>query len=507
MRILVWHGWLLEGSGSNVYTARIVEAWRGQGHDVLLVAQERHPERFPFLDALADGDLSANHPLGATPAAGRATLLRPDLGGFLPVFVYDVYEGFRVETFVDLTAEDLEAYLDRNVTALRDAVARHGSEIAVAGHAVPGSLIARRAVGSIPYVAKIHGSDVEYAMRPQQRYVDLAREGLEGATVIAGASRDVLDRLIELVPTIADRVRVVPPGVEVERFHPMPRREALGRAADLLERDPALDRGRPDRLARDVAEALRLRDAQALDRLAAAYDQTAPDPSAPRRMRTLARYEGPLVGYLGKLIPQKGVHDLLAALPLVRARPRALIVGFGTFREWLEALVAALDAGDRDAVAFLSDRIPVGLSGEEVAAAAGLAERVTFTGRLDHRYAGAAAAALDVLVVPSVLEEAFGMVSLEGAAAGALPLVARHSGLAEVATALESEIERPGLLSFEPGPDAARSVARGLERLLAIPEEERRDLARRLSDHVRLRWGWRRTADLLLARGETETTA
>ena len=42
---------------------------------------------------------------------------------------------------------------------------------------------------------------------------------------------------------------------------------------------------------------------------------------------------------------------------------------------------------------------------------------------------------LDVLVVPSVMHEAFGMVAVEGAAAGALPLVARHSGLAEIGRA------------------------------------------------------------------------
>ena len=79
------------------------------------------------------------------------------------------------------------------------------------------------------------------------------------------------------------------------------------------------------------------------------------------------------------------------------------------------------------------------------------ARGVTFTGRLDHRYAPDALAAMDVQVVPSILSEAFGMVAAEGAAAGALPLVARHSGLAEVAAALESEVGRPGLFSFEPG--------------------------------------------------------
>ena len=39
----------------------------------------------------------------------------------------------------------------------------------------------------------------------------------------------------------------------------------------------------------------------------------------------------------------------------------------------------------------------------------------------------------DITVVPSVFPEAFGMVAAEAAAAGSIPLVANHSGLAEVA--------------------------------------------------------------------------
>ena len=51
MRIVQWHGWLLDGSGSNVYTARVTEEFRATGHHVLLLCQERHPERYPFVDA------------------------------------------------------------------------------------------------------------------------------------------------------------------------------------------------------------------------------------------------------------------------------------------------------------------------------------------------------------------------------------------------------------------------------------------------------------------------
>jgi glycosyltransferase involved in cell wall biosynthesis len=124
---------------------------------------------------------------------------------------------------------------------------------------------------------------------------------------------------------------------------------------------------------------------------------------------------------------------------------------------------------------------------------------VTFTGRLDHRYAPWALAAMDVLVVPSVLDEAFGMVAAEGAAAGALPLVARHSGLAEVAGALEAEVGRPGLFSFAPGPGAAGAIAAGLDRLLDLDEKERAELGDAVHAFVAQTWSWRATADRLLA--------
>src|SRR5207342_2074633 len=44
----------------------------------------------------------------------------------------------------------------------------------------------------------------------------------------------------------------------------------------------------------------------------------------------------------------------------------------------------------------------------------------------------------EVCVVPSIFPEAFGMVAAEAAATGCVPIVSRHSGLAEVAAGLEA---------------------------------------------------------------------
>ena len=195
---------------------------------------------------------------------------------------------------------------------------------------------------------------------------------------------------------------------------------------------------------------------------------------------------------------------MIAASRLSTRHPAVLVVGFGLHREWLAALAMALGGTDAQALRWLLEAvgIPDELSESDLRGSEP-APSVTFTGRLDHRFAPGALAAMDVLVVPSILSEAFGMVAAEGAAAGALPLVAHHSGLAEVAAELEEAVGRPGLFSFQPGGGAARRIAEGIDRLLALPAEERGELGEQLSRFVRRAWSWGQVAERLLtaARG------
>lgn len=479
MRILLWHGWLLEGSGSNVFTARIAETFRRDGHDVVLVCQERRAERYRWIDATGTVDargVSELAPNGAEPAAGRCVLLRPRIGRLLPVFVIDAYEGFDVKRFVDLDDDELRGYLDANVDALRAAAGWHRSDTVIAGHAIPGSVVARRAIGPGRYVATIHGSDLEYAVRPDRRFRALAGEGLAAAGAVTGSGDDVLRRCVRLVPGIDAPLRRVSPGVDGDAFRPRAREEALLETAEKLDADPDTYRGRPSRLDDEVASALAGGDTEVLDELAYTYDQEVPDPGAAARLRELAAFRGPVAGYIGKLIPQKGVADLLRAATASRHRPHVLVVGFGSERERLQAFAHGTQAE---------------------------AASVTFTGRLDHRYAPAVLSAMDVLVVPSILDEAFGMVAVEGAAAGALPLVARHSGLAEVAIALESEVGRPGLFSYEPGPRAVANLTERLDQLIGLPAQDRRRLRAAVSAMAVREWSWSRTAELLLQAAAT----
>jgi glycosyltransferase involved in cell wall biosynthesis len=289
--------------------------------------------------------------------------------------------------------------------------------------------------------------------------------------------------------------------------------EALLEAARLVARDPGARRGWGPELDRTLRDAIAERDAEAVKRLASAYDQAVPDPTASRSLEDLAAALGgpipPFVaGYLGKLIPQKGVDQFLSALHVARAETVGLVVGFGSFRTWLEALSSSLAQSDVDAVRWIEAEagVAVELSAEEVRRGGGVGA-TRFTGRLDHRYAPFAVAAMDVLAVPSILDEAFGMVTAEGAACGALPLVARHSGLAEVAGALESHVGRTGLFSYDPGPGAVHRIAAGLDALLELPPAERVELRQAVSSFVAREWTWERTASRLLEAAAVQPAA
>ena len=117
MRILIFHGYLLRGTGSNVYNASLAQALARLGHEVHLLCQDREAASLDWVDRVgrwSNGRLELE-PAGGGSGPGTVTAYVPDIGGLLPVYVDDPYEGFRVKTFAELTDAELDAYLDANV--------------------------------------------------------------------------------------------------------------------------------------------------------------------------------------------------------------------------------------------------------------------------------------------------------------------------------------------------------------------------------------------------------
>src|SRR3954447_2786389 len=105
LRILIFHGYLLHGTGSNVYNALLAEALARQGHDVHLLCQDRRPEDLPAVGAAGDSDTGElgvpELERGAAAGGGSVPPYRPALGGVLPVYVADRYEGVQARTFAE----------------------------------------------------------------------------------------------------------------------------------------------------------------------------------------------------------------------------------------------------------------------------------------------------------------------------------------------------------------------------------------------------------------------
>jgi glycosyltransferase involved in cell wall biosynthesis len=126
---------------------------------------------------------------------------------------------------------------------------------------------------------------------------------------------------------------------------------------------------------------------------------------------------------------------------------------------------------------------------------------VLWTGRLDHAELHDLLPAMEAMVVPSTFPEAFGMVAAEAAACGALPVVAEHSGLAEVARTLAAAA--PGaaraLLAFPVGPDAVRRLAGAVAGWLEAPAALRDATRSALVATARERYSWDGVARTVLA--------
>ena len=159
LRILIFHGYLLQGTGSNVYNAELAAALVRAGHEVHLLSQDRAPRELDWVDATGDWDGGTLH-VDVRREPVRGVVYRPDLGGLLPVYVADRYEGLVAKPFQDLTEAELDGYLSRNVAAVREVAERVAPDLALANHLVMGPVILARALAGldVPYVVKVHGS-------------------------------------------------------------------------------------------------------------------------------------------------------------------------------------------------------------------------------------------------------------------------------------------------------------------------------------------------------------
>src|SRR5918992_4946958 len=133
------HGYMLSGTGSNIYVQNLCRGLVREGHEVHLICQEREPLAYDFVAEhhVVDGGHIEQRGGQETPYPGRCAVYNPEIGDLLPVYVYDDYPGWRVKTFLDLTDEEVESYVGRNVEAVRAVLGASEAEAGGTKHSGP----------------------------------------------------------------------------------------------------------------------------------------------------------------------------------------------------------------------------------------------------------------------------------------------------------------------------------------------------------------------------------
>lgn len=185
-----------------------------------------------------------------------------------------------------------------------------------------------------------------------------------------------------------------------------------------------------------------------------------PDPARGAAIRARYGGTGPLLLFAGRLVYEKGVHDLLRAMPRLRRRYpgiRLVVAGAGPLDESLKQQARQLRLG----------------------------RSVAFAGFVGDEELAALAAAAECVVVPS-LYEPFGLVALEAAAVGTPVAAADVGGLRELVVQGQTGLRFP-----------AGDVAGLADAVTALLSDQ--VLARRLGRAARARaaadYSWDQIAD------------
>ncbi len=168
-----------------------------------MLCQEPHPERYDV---------------------GGAGVVRPDVGGLLPVFVLDHYEGYHVRLLQDCPRPELDAWVEANAATVREYLP---ADFVLCNHVLLGGAVGQ--ASGARYAVKAHGSELEYSMRGRPELEGWGREVLASATATFVGSAHIRE-VVEDVCGHVDRVHEVPPGVDIEEWRPRARDEALSGA-------------------------------------------------------------------------------------------------------------------------------------------------------------------------------------------------------------------------------------------------------------------------------------
>jgi len=468
--IAILHGYLLEGSGSNLWTRSIIQSLVNNGETIHLVCQENHPELYDYISKVIlyhsnrDKEIILDR---ESIYPGKCIMHKPKLGKTLPVYVYDRYEEFPdVRPMINLDDAEVEKYLQTNIKVVNQIVVEYGVNVIHANHSVLMSVVAQRVadVHKIPYAIMPHGSAIEYAVKKDKRFFRYAESAFDEAQRIYVIGNEIKNRVEELfpaLPEIESKMVELNLGVNTSLFNTLKvenRKENINRLCTLLK---DVQRGKSSSHSQIMQNELKanISKQKILELIKASdnYNAKLTDDNTEEKLQMIDWNNEKIILFVGRLIANKGLHSIIAAMPeILAAKPntRLIVVGHGPQREPLEAMIWALQNGHSDLIHNIINwgreleddgKKPL----EEIQLYFDFLKKsghlknyfekaqkylgknsIIYTGYLTHKELCYLFPACDVAIFPSVVAEAGPLVFLEAMASGCFPIGTYFAGMA-----------------------------------------------------------------------------
>ena len=277
--------------------------------------------------------------------------------------MWDRYEEFtNVVPMIELPDAAIDDYLKRNTDVLMRIVRAFAVTAIHANHVVLISVAAQQvsAATSIPFSVMPHGSDIEYAVKKDERFLRLANGVFTAAKRIFVHGQEMRARVNKVFSSAQDidaKMTELHLGVNTSLFELTPRsfrRKNVDRLLQIVAetprgKSPEISEVMIKRLSGEMTE----QEVRSVIRSASSYAAKQPDADIEAKIEAIDWANDKTLLFVGHIIASKGLQSIIAALPLILDKhptARLLVVGHGPLREATEALLWALGHGMRSLV-------------------------------------------------------------------------------------------------------------------------------------------------------------
>ena len=530
MKIGIFHGYNLTGSGSNEYTRYLAKTFLAQGHTVHVICREFQPEKIEFVGQLwqwkRDGSCEVS--IANQHYEKTCTLHQIPYGDFYPVYITGKQTSDTFKEFINLTDEELEAFKSLNNKLLMAIFSKIEIDILHANHLVmqPSLAIEPCKFHKIPLIIYPHGSAIEYAVKKDPRYQVEARKSIIECQGLIIGNHEVRERICNLFPDLRDliikKTQIVGVGVDTTLFVPKPKSLRHTSIGTFLEQASVKNaQGKSPAAVKMLHEELSKTNYESIVSNGETYVQNNLDINVDEKLQSL-RLDQPILLFVGALTVGKGLQSLICALPdIYKTHPgtQLVIIGAGSFREVLEAFIYSLAKNDQLLLRYLTktrfDREHseeaelwqdvsyylnhLAAPDEYFKLAKRLLDQVFFLGRFNHEQLSYVFPCADLTVFPSVIPEAYPLVLMESLANGVLPMVSYFSGFKDGVDELEQFLGRDMVASMKiPMETEIRIKTIVTNTVTLLNQSKTEDMSEKLAKIARENYDWSHRARQML---------